>query len=80
MNESWAPVIRPAQSTLHFMEGGLELNTASAIPRRMAGGVRLLWIILIAIVVASFVDLLYYGGEIYWMAPPLPDAVETTDG
>ncbi len=56
------------------------MNAASAIPHRMSGGIRLLWIILIAIVVASFVALLYYGREIYQMAPPLPDAVVTTDG
>lgn len=46
----------------------------------MAGGIRALWIVLITIVVLSFVVLLYYGGEIYQMAPPIPDAVTTTDG
>ena len=46
----------------------------------MAGRIRALWIVLIAIVLASFGALLYYGREIYQMAPPLPDAVVTTDG
>ncbi len=41
---------------------------------------RYLWIVLAAVVVASFGVLLYYGGEIYQEAPPVPERVETTDG
>ena len=43
-------------------------------------GLRYLWIVLAAVVVASFGVLLYYGGEIYQEAPPVPERVETTDG
>lgn len=46
----------------------------------MTSGLRALWVVLIVIVGGSFAALLYYGGEIYQMAPPLPEAVMTTDG
>ncbi len=36
--------------------------------------------ILVAVMVASFAVLLYYGRDIYQSAPPLPEAVVTTGG
>ena len=39
-----------------------------------------LWAILIVVVVASFAALLYFGGEVYQMAPPIPEAVVSSDG
>ncbi len=47
---------------------------------RQTRGLRLLWIGLIAVVLVSFAVLLYYGREIYQMAPPIPDRIETTNG
>lgn len=41
---------------------------------------RKLWIGFIAVMVISFGVLLYYGGEIYRQAPPIPDKVVTEDG
>ncbi len=41
---------------------------------------RRLWLILIVVQVASFSALLYYGGEIYQAAPPIPESVRSTDG
>lgn len=42
--------------------------------------VRRLWAILAASMILMFGTLLYFGGEIYHMAPPIPDAVRTTSG
>ncbi|MFV0346024.1 MAG: hypothetical protein ACK5IQ_07230 [Bacteroidales bacterium] len=39
-----------------------------------------LWLGFIAVMVISFGVLLYYGGEIYRQAPPIPDKVVTEDG
>jgi len=39
-----------------------------------------LWITLALVFFASFAVLLYYGGEIYQVKPPIPDKVVTTDG
>ncbi len=41
---------------------------------------RYLWIALSAVVVLSFGMLLYFGGEIYQMAPPIPERVVTSAG
>ncbi len=41
---------------------------------------RRLWITLAVVVIGSFAALLYYGGEVYQEAPPIPAAVVTTDG
>ncbi len=49
------------------------------IPRRRRG-LRTLWLILIVIVAVSFAALLYFGREIYQVAPPIPDAVVTSEG
>ena len=51
-----------------------------ANPLRATRGLRALWAILIVIVVASFAALLYYGGEIYQMSPPVPERVVTAGG
>ena len=39
-----------------------------------------LWIALVTVIASSFAVLGYYGGEVYRMAPPVPDRVVTTDG
>jgi nitric oxide reductase subunit B len=39
-----------------------------------------LWLILAIVVVGSFAALIFYGGEIYQMSPPVPETVATTDG
>ena len=41
---------------------------------------RRLWIALAVVVIGSFATLLYYGGEVYQEAPPIPVSVVTTDG
>jgi nitric oxide reductase subunit B len=41
---------------------------------------RKLWISFIAVMVSSFAVLLYFGGEIYRKAPPIPAQVVTTNG
>jgi len=41
---------------------------------------RRLWLILATIAILSFGALLYYGGEIYQAAPPIPEAIRTTEG
>ena len=46
----------------------------------MNRGLLSLWATLIVIVVGSFAALLYFGGEVYQMAPPIPEAVVTTGG
>ena len=48
--------------------------------RRMNRGLLSLWAALIIIVVGFFAALLYFGGEVYQMAPPIPEAVVTTGG
>ena len=48
-------------------------------PRRRRG-LRALWVALIATVGISFAALLYFGAEIYQMAPPIPEAIETSNG
>ena len=48
--------------------------------RSMTRGLIYLWVGLIVIVVGSFAALLYYGGEVYQMAPPVPSAVTVSDG
>jgi nitric oxide reductase subunit B len=42
--------------------------------------IRRLWIILAVSMVTMFGVLLYYGGEIYTQAPPIPGEVKTIDG
>jgi len=39
-----------------------------------------LWIGLATVIVASFAVLGYYGGEVYRLAPPVPERVVTSDG
>jgi nitric oxide reductase subunit B len=41
---------------------------------------RRFWIVLAVVVVGSFGALLYYGGTIYQMAPPIPERIVTTTG
>ena len=41
---------------------------------------RRLWITLAVVVIGSFAALLYYGGEVYQEAPPIPASIVTTDG
>ena len=48
--------------------------------RSMTRGLIALWTGLILIVALSFAALLYFGGEVYQMAPPLPTAVTKPDG
>ena len=50
------------------------------LARRMNRGLLALWTILIVIVLASFAALLYFGAEVYQMAPPIPETVASTDG
>ena len=56
------------------------MDIVSALPHRMTKGLVALWAGLIVVVVVSFAILLYYGGEIYQMAPPVPEAVATSGG
>ena len=51
-----------------------------ANPRRMNRAILSLWATLIVVVVGSFAALLYFGGEVYQMAPPIPEAVASSDG
>ena len=44
------------------------------------GALRRLWITLAVVVIGSFAALLYYGGEVYQQAPPIPTSIVTTDG
>ena len=48
--------------------------------RRLGRGLVALWVSLIVLVVGSLAALLYFGGEVYQMAPPLPKEVTTSDG
>ena len=67
------------------------MENAAAFPERPSApqfiraprtrrGLRALWVALIATVGISFAALLYFGAEIYQMAPPIPEAIETTNG
>ena len=47
---------------------------------RTRRGLRTLWMGLIAVVGVSFAALLYFGGEIYQTAPPVPNLIRTTGG
>ena len=40
---------------------------------------RLLWTILAAVLIGSFAALLYYGREVYQMAPPVPERIVIVD-
>ncbi len=40
---------------------------------------RLLWTILGAVLIGSFAALLYYGREVYQMAPPVPERIVIAD-
>lgn len=42
--------------------------------------IKRLWITLVVSLVLSFSALLYLGGQIYQQAPPIPNAVKTTNG
>ena len=48
--------------------------------RTTGNTLRNLWIALGLVVALSFGLLLYYGGEIYQMAPPIPERIVTTTG
>jgi nitric oxide reductase subunit B len=39
-----------------------------------------LWVGLVTVIVSSFAVLIYYGGEVYRQAPPVPDRVVSGDG
>ena len=47
--------------------------------RKERSGFRSLWTILAVVIIASFSALLYYGREVYQMAPPIPERVATPD-
>ena len=57
-----------------------ESTAAPENPRRMNRVILSLWAILIVVVVASFAALLYFGGEVYQMAPPIPETVAVSNG
>ncbi len=57
-----------------------EAGVATANPRRVNRVYLALWATLIVVVVGSFAALLYFGGEVYQMAPPIPEAVASSDG
>ena len=42
--------------------------------------IKRLWLILLVSLIASFSVLLYFGGQIYHKAPPIPKSVETSTG
>lgn len=48
------------------------------VSRRKSHSFQLLWTILTTIVIVSFGALLYYGREVYQMAPPIPERVVTS--
>ena len=69
------------------MNDGTPLPDTAAMPedapvseQGMNRGLLYLWVGLIVLVVGSFAALLYYGGEVYQMAPPLPEGVKTNGG
>ncbi len=47
--------------------------------RRMNRIILSLWAILTFVVIASFAALIYFGGEVYQMAPPIPEKVVVSD-
>lgn len=55
-------------------------DSAPANPRRTNRIFLYLWATLIVTVVASFAALLYFGGEVYQMAPPIPETIASSDG
>ena len=55
-------------------------EVATENPRRMNRVYLTLWATLTVVVVGSFAALLYFGGEVYQMAPPIPEAVASSDG
>ena len=57
-----------------------EAGDVPANPRRVNRVYLTLWATLIIVVVGSFAALLYFGGEVYQMAPPIPEAVASSDG
>ena len=57
-----------------------EAGDVPANPRRVNRVYLTLWATLIIVVVGSFAALLYFGGEVYQMAPPIPEAVASFDG
>ena len=61
-------------------EQAAESTVAPENPRRMNRAIMSLWAILTVVVVASFAALLYFGGEVYQMAPPIPETVAVSDG
>ena len=61
-------------------DAGTPANETPEDSRRMTRGLLYLWAGLIFIVVFSFAALLYFGGEVYQMAPPLPTAVTISGG
>ena len=61
-------------------EPGSQAGLTPSTSHQMNWALRSLWIVLTIIVVASFAALLYYGREIYQVAPPIPEVVETTGG
>ncbi len=48
--------------------------------RQKSRGFQILWTILTTLVIVSFGALLYYGREVYQMAPPIPEQVITNSG
>ena len=61
-------------------DGSVRTEDSPEGARRMARGIRALWIGLTVLVVGSFAALLYFGGEIYQTAPPIPEAVAGSGG
>ncbi len=61
-------------------EPGSQAGPTPSTSHQMNWALRSLWIGLTIIVVASFAALLHYGREIYQVAPPIPEVVETTGG
>ena len=55
-------------------------EVATENPRRMNRVYLTLWATLTVVVVGSFAALLYFGGEVYQMAPPVPEVVASSDG
>ncbi len=47
---------------------------------RSSPPLRSMWLILAAVQLVSFATLLYFGGEIYQAAPPIPESVRSADG
>ncbi len=65
----------------HQSDNGLSgLAARPGAGRRSRTGLRALWLVLIVTVVVSFAVLLYFGREIYQVAPPIPDSIVIADG